>query len=103
MLNVILECHVAGPHALSHEVSACIYILICEDYSCTSDKCGCKDCILNNYPSYRQLMTMDEFNYVKLWFEKILITGVKNMIKWVYYIILYICMYVYLFTWFLVI
>ena len=22
MLNAILECHVAGPHALSHEVSA---------------------------------------------------------------------------------
>ena len=26
MLNVILECHVIGPHALSHEVSAYIYI-----------------------------------------------------------------------------
>ena len=25
MLNAILECHVAGPHALSHEVSAFIY------------------------------------------------------------------------------
>ena len=32
MLNAILECHVAGPHALSHEVSAflcvCVYIYI---------------------------------------------------------------------------
>ena len=28
MLNAILECHVAGPHALLHEVSAFIYILI---------------------------------------------------------------------------
>ena len=26
MLNGILECHVAGTHALSHEVSAFIYI-----------------------------------------------------------------------------
>ena len=29
-LNAILECHVAGPHALSHDVSAFIYILILE-------------------------------------------------------------------------
>ena len=28
MLNAILECHVAGPHALLHEVSAFIYIYI---------------------------------------------------------------------------
>ena len=28
MLNAILECHVAGPHALLHEVSTFIYILI---------------------------------------------------------------------------
>ena len=28
MLNAILEGHVAGPYALSHEVSAFIYILI---------------------------------------------------------------------------
>ena len=28
MLNAILKCHVTGPHALSHEISAFIYILI---------------------------------------------------------------------------
>ena len=27
MLNAILECHVVGSHALSHEVSAFIYIV----------------------------------------------------------------------------
>ena len=28
MLNAKLECHLVGPHALSHEVSAFIYIYI---------------------------------------------------------------------------
>ena len=28
ILNATLECHVAGPHAFSHEVSAFIYIYI---------------------------------------------------------------------------
>ena len=27
-LNAILECHVAGPHALSHEISVFIHIYI---------------------------------------------------------------------------
>ena len=27
-LNAILECHVVGPHALSHEVFAFVYIYI---------------------------------------------------------------------------
>ena len=27
VLNAILECHVTGPHVLSHEVSAFIYIV----------------------------------------------------------------------------
>ena len=30
MLNAILECHVAGPHAFSHEISAFIYILVAD-------------------------------------------------------------------------
>ena len=50
MLNAILKCHVTGPHALSHEISAFIYILILiwtPYFSCSLDK---NTKINNTYP-----------------------------------------------------
>ena len=58
-LNLKLECHIAGPHAFPHEISAFIYILIVVE--------GVKQFINYSFSLSQKTQQNKAFHFLKQW------------------------------------